>query len=206
MRSSPPPVRTFRVRRGGGFSLNLGMSPILIIIGINLLLLIVTSISRDVLINLGLIPALFWERPWTIITNMFVHAGFWHLFANMITLYFFGRAVSGLVGENKFLLVYFAGGIIGNLLYIWLGNPISIAVGASGAVYAIAGTLVMMRPKLRVLLYFFIPMPLWLVVLGFMVIWSFMPGVAWQAHFGGLLIGLIAGYLFRNRGRYYSFR
>jgi len=113
-----------------------------------------------------------------------------------------------LVGYKKFLWVYFGGGIVGNILFLLLGDSYSIAVGASGAVYAVAGVLVVMMPNLRVYLYFILPMPLWIVVLIFFVLWSFIPGlnIAWQAHIGGLLVGLIAGYFFRKSGRYYYYR
>jgi membrane associated rhomboid family serine protease len=103
------------------------------------------------------------------------------------------------VGNKWFVLIYFVGGLAGNALYLALGDSLSIAVGASGAVYAIAGALVVMMPKLTVRLYFLIPMPLWVVVIVFFGIWSFIPGVAWQAHIGGLAVGLIAGYFFRRR-------
>ncbi len=190
-----------RYRSYQGFSL----TPLWVIIAVNFLLFIITIINGNVIYYLGLIPIEFTRHPWTIITNMFVHAGFWHIFANMLTLFFFGRFLTMLVGQNKFLLVYFGGGILGNIFYLLLGEPVSIAVGASGAVYAIAGALVMMMPKLRVYLYFIVPMPLWVVVLVFFVIFSFIPGVAWQAHIGGLIAGLIAGYFFRRRGRYYYY-
>ena len=139
---------------------------------------------------------------------MFAHAGIGHFIGNMLVLFFFGRFLTMLVGQNRFLWVYFGGGILGNILYILLGEPLSIAVGASGAVYALAGALVVMMPKLRVYLYFIVPMPLWVVVLIFFVLWSFIPGlnIAWQAHIGGLLVGVIAGYLFRKSGRYYYYR
>ena len=176
-----------------GFNLN----AIWIIIGINFLLFIVTSFSIDAFVALGLVPAYFTDRPWTILTNMFVHAGFGHLFGNMITLYFFGTFLSRLVGQNKFLLLYFGGGILGNIFYLWLGEPISIAVGASGAVFALAGALVVMVPKMRVLLYFIVPLPLWVAVLGGFLILSLLPSVAWEAHLGGLMAGLVAGYIFK---------
>jgi len=126
----------------------------------------------------------------------------------MLVLYFFGRVIYRLVGTNKFLLVYFIGGIAGNLLYLVLGESLSVAIGASGAVYAIAGALVVINPNARVLLWFFIPMPLWVVVLLFFVLWSFIPGlgIAWQAHIGGLVVGLIAGYFFRKKLRYIVYR
>jgi membrane associated rhomboid family serine protease len=201
MKPSPPPRR--RIWTGAGYR-GFNLTPLWVLIGINLVLFIATLINDNVLFQLGLVPSLFRERPWTIVTNMFVHAGFWHLFGNMLTLFYFGRALLQLVGQNKFLLLYFGGGILGNILYIWLGAPQSIAIGASGAVYAIAGALAIMIPRVRVFAYFFIPMPLWLLVLVFFVLWSFIPGlgIAWQAHIGGLVAGLIAGFFFRKRTRY----
>jgi len=174
------------------------------IIGVNLLLFIATIIAPNLILLLGLQPASFLSRPWTIVTNLFIHSGVWHILANMITLYFFGSFLYQLIGRNRFLLVYFAGGILGNIFYILLASsPFSIAIGASGAIFAVAGVLVVMMPRLRVLLYFIVPLPLWVVVLVFFVIWSFLPGIAWQAHLGGLVLGLVAGYIFRRRARYY---
>lgn len=155
---------------------------------------------------LGLIPYYFTSRPWTLVTSMFVHSGFGHIFGNMLTLFFFGSFLNKLVGNGKFLLVYFIGGIAGNAVYLLLGQDLSLVIGASGAVYAIAGALVVMMPKLPVRLYFLIPVPLWLIVLVFYVFFSFIPGVAWQAHLGGLAVGLIAGYIFRKRIRYDFYR
>lgn len=196
--------RAFNLFGGGGgrrgytsYSLN----PIWAIIAVNFLFFVATSARGSLVGELGLAPAAFLDKPWTLITNMFVHAGFGHIFGNMLTLFFFGRALTMLVGSKKFVLVYFVGGIIGGLLYLGLGSPFTIAVGASGAVYAVAGALVVLAPKIRVYLYFFIPMPLWVVVLVFMLIWSFIPGVAWQAHIGGLATGLVAGYIFRKSGQ-----
>ena len=175
-----------------------------LLIATNLLLFIATLINQDLILLLGLQPASFLARPWTLVTNLFVHAGIWHILANMITLYFFGSFLSRLIGVKKFLIVYFGGGILGNILYLLLApSPFSIAIGASGAIFALAGVLVVMMPNLRVLVYFIVPLPLWVVVLVFFVLWSFIPSVAWQAHLGGLILGLAAGYLFRRRGRYF---
>jgi len=204
MKPSPPPRK--RVWTGGG-SGGFWQNPVYVIIIINFIIFIAALIDKVKIVgNLGLSPSLFTEKPWTIITNMFVHAEFWHIFGNMITLFFFGRVIYQLVGSGRFLLVYFGGGILGNLLYIWLGAPLSIAIGASGAVYALAGALVVMMPKLPVRLYFLIPVPLWAVVLIFFVLWSFIPGVAWQAHLGGMAVGLIAGLFFRKTMRYIYYR
>jgi rhomboid family protein len=189
----------------GGFDWFL-QNPVLAIIVINLVFFLATSIRGSLIYDLGLAPAVFLQRPWTIITSLFVHEGFWHIFGNMLTLFFFGRVLAQIVGRNKFLLVYFIGGLIGNTLFIILELSSSfLAIGASGAVFAVAGALVVLMPNLRVNMWFVIPMPLWVVVIIFFVLLSFVPGVNWQAHIGGLAVGLIAGYLFRKSGRYYYF-
>jgi membrane associated rhomboid family serine protease len=176
------------------------LNPIWIIIAINFLMLVATAVSPRLSYLLGLVPAIFWSQPWTIVTNLFIHSGLWHLLANMLTLYFFGNYLSRLVGDSKFLIVYFSGGILGNILYILLGEPLSVAVGASGAIFALGGALAIMRPKLRVLVFPIpVPLPLWIAVIGGFIILSFLPFVAWQAHLGGLVVGLIAGYIFRRK-------
>jgi membrane associated rhomboid family serine protease len=182
-----------------------GLTTVWILIGINLLLFVATSINHDLLWLLGLQPAGFLDRPWTLVTNMFVHAGIWHILANMLVLFFFGGFLHRLIGAGNFLITYFGGGILGGILYILLGEPYITAVGASGAVYALAGALVVLMPNLRVLVYFIIPMRLWMVILVFFVLWSFIPGVAWQAHLGGLVFGLAMGFFLRRRGHYYYY-
>ncbi len=112
-----------------------------------------------------------------------------------------------MVGPNRFLLVYFIGGIIGNALFLLLNlNTISQVVGASGAVYAVAGALVVMVPNARIALWGIIPMRLWVFVAVFMVLLSVPPfagsNIAWQAHIGGLAAGLAAGFIFRRRMRW----
>jgi len=179
------------------------LNSIWVIIGVNFLLFIATFIApRLVYEFLGLRPASFLQHPWTIVTSMFIHGGFGHILANMLTLYFFGTFLYRLIGERKFLLVYFGGGILGGILYLVLASPFSIAVGASGAIFALGGSLVILRPKVRVLIFFMIPAPLWLAVIGGFIILSFFPNIAWQSHLGGLIFGLIAGYFFRKRRRY----
>ena len=198
------------------FKLDLGMNPVWALIIANVALFLAVELSSQSLYPfgplgqvsadrftyyLGLIPYYFTDRPWTLVTSMFIHSGFGHLFGNMITLFFFGMFFNRLVGGARLLLVYFIGGIVGNLVYLLLGNDFSVVIGASGAIYAITGAMVVMVPRLTVNLYFLFPVPLWIVVLVFFVAWSFVPGVAWQAHLGGLAAGLIAGFFFRRRIR-----
>jgi len=91
---------------------------------------------------------------------------------------------------------------VGNVLFILLAPPLSIVIGASGAVFALGGALTVMRPKLRVFVFPLpVPIPLWSAVIGGFLIISLFPHIAWQAHLGGLVSGLIAGYFFRKRER-----
>jgi len=170
-------------------------------------MLIVTLIRPELRFTLGLNRLVFPDRPWTLLTSMFVHAGLWHIFANMFTLYFFGRYVFQLVGEGKFLVIYFLGGLLGGGLYLLMASPYATAIGASGAVFAVAGALTVMRPRLTVFIIPIpIPLPLWVAVIGgFLIftlfsIFDWLP-VAWQAHLGGLVFGIIMGYFFGRRPR-----
>ena len=175
---------------------------ILVLIAANLVLFIATLARPDLIYTLGLQPAIWLERPWTLLTNLFIHGSMWHIAANMLTLYFFGRYLSMMIGDARFLTVYFLGGIIGNFFYILLEPSGPTAIGASGAIFAVAGVLTVMAPKLRVFVFPIpAPLPLWVAVIGGFVILSFFPNVAWQAHLGGLALGLVAGYFLRGRQR-----
>jgi len=178
---------------------NFKLTPIWVLIALNFLLLITTIIAPELIPLLGLRPASFLHRPWTIVTSLFIHSGLYHIIGNMLALYFFGTYLSRLVGESKLLITYFGGGIVGGVLFILLAPPYFTAIGASGAIFALGGALTMLRPKLRVSV-FPIPvrLPLWSAVIGGFLILSFFPGIAWQAHLGGLVVGLITGYFFRR--------
>ena len=183
------------------------VNPMWVLILINFLMYIATLISSGAASNLlALQPASVSARPWTVVTSMFVHAGFFHLFFNMLALYFFGTNVRRLVGDGKFALIYFGGGILGSILVILLAPLFSITVGASGAVFALGGTLAIMRPKLPVMIFPIpAPIPLWIAVIGFLLIGFFLRGVSWQAHLGGVIFGLAAGYLFRRKERRFRY-
>ncbi|MBM3167150.1 MAG: rhomboid family intramembrane serine protease [Chloroflexi bacterium] len=182
------------------------LTPILILVILNFLVFIgiraADLMGHDLVLLLGFQPASFLARPWTIVTNLFTHYGIWHILANMITLYFFGRFLCGLVGNLLFFIIYFAGGLLGNALFMVLGNPYSIAIGASGSVFALGGALAVLTPRLRVIVFPIpVPMPLWVAVVGGFFIMSFVPGIAWQGHLGGLIAGLLAGLILRRRVR-----
>jgi membrane associated rhomboid family serine protease len=182
-----------------------GINPIWIIIGVNVVIFLATLINETAIYRqFGLVPLDVIQRPWTIFTYMFIHASFVHIIFNMLTFYFFGTFTMALIGETAFLLTYFVGGIVGGLFFFLLAFPLgyegATAVGASGAIYALGGLLMVMRPNTRV--YTFpipIPMPLWIAILVGFVLVSFFPGVAWQAHLGGIVYGAAIGYYYRRR-------
>ena len=181
------------------------LTPIWLLIGINLLLFIATSIKPELIFLFGLQPASLLAKPWTIVTNLFIHGGIGHIIANMLTLYFFGSFLCRLIGTRRFLIIYFSGGILGNIFYLFLSpSPFSIAVGASGAIFALGGVLTVLTPRLRVFIFPIpVPLPLWVAVIGGFIILSFFPHVAWQAHLGGLVLGLGAGYFLRKRRHFW---
>ena len=184
------------------------LTTVLTLIIINIIIFIGYLINSSLFLDLfGLQRISFFHQPWTIVTSLFVHAGVSHILFNMLTLYWFGTALSSLVGEKKFLIVYFGGGLLGNILFLLLALPYSIAVGASGAIFALGGVLAAMRPRLKVyIIPIPVPIPLWISVIGSFVVLSFVPGIARQAHLGGLVLGLISGYFFRRQESRHNWR
>ncbi len=150
---------------------------------------------------LQFIPRAFLDRPWTILTSIFMHAGILHILFNMLTLYFFGSFLTSLVGDVKFLVVFLVGGIAGNLLFMTFpSNEFTAVVGASGAIFAVGGTLAVMRPRLPVFIFPIpAPIPLWVAILGGFALTFGGASIAWEAHLGGLAFGLLAGLFFRLR-------
>lgn len=150
---------------------------------------------------------------WTLVTSMFIHAGVGHLFANMVSLIFMGGFVERLIGNKRFLKLYFIGGFIASLMFIVLagmfgdsvmgaklfGTSFTYAVGASGAIFALGGLLAVLTPKMKVLVFFILPMPMWAAMIGFVfIIWGMslaLPlNIGNSAHFGGLLVGIVYGF------------
>jgi membrane associated rhomboid family serine protease len=183
------------------------LNPVFIIIGINVVIFIAVNVSSGLLVDLALWAPLdlFIQYPWGIVTSMFTHQDFTHILFNMLTLYFFGSYLLKMIGTKKLLVTYFGGGLLGGIFYVLIStlmNPgIGIpAIGASGAIFALGGTLAVLMPQMKVYIMFIpIPIPLWIAVIGGCVLMSFFANVAWEAHLGGLIFGLAAGYIIKNQ-------
>lgn len=141
----------------------------------------------------------------TVFTSMFMHGGLAHLAGNMLSLYIFGDNVEDALGHRRYLAFYLLAGVaaaVGQLL-TGLGSPIAM-VGASGAIAGVMGAYVVLYPRapiLCLLLFFVITVPAWLTIgLWFALNLSgglhslglgSMGGVAFFAHIGGFLAGLL---------------
>lgn len=147
----------------------------------------------------------------TAITSMFLHAGFWHLFGNMWFLWMFGNQVERILGRPLFCLVYLACGLGGDFLH-YLSGPTSAipSVGASGAISGIAGCFFVLFPKANFDLVFYlrfvelktihtytsVAVGAWIgeqALLGVLSLKFQGFSVAFWAHVGGFMVGLVAG-------------
>jgi membrane associated rhomboid family serine protease len=188
------------------------------LIVVNILVFILMALAgsyQETLVNqLAMIPANFSNGIsisdiLDIFTSMFMHAGFLHLAGNMLYLWIFGDNVEDRLGHLKYLLFYLFGGVIASLAHV-ITNPNSQipTVGASGAIAAVLGAYLVLYPRSRILTFiplgFFmqlttipasIVLGLWFVLQLFSGLISLgsadVGGVAFWAHIGGFVVGLV---------------
>ncbi len=152
----------------------------------------------------GLAPAYAFGRlnVWQLVSYMFVHdlGGIWHFFFNLLMLYFFAGEMERLYGSRRFLALYFGAGLFAGLVFCLSGaltNPYVPLIGASGAIYAVLVVYAIHFPRRTVLLFFVLPIEMWLLValligLDTMSYLSGMGGgVANLAHLAGALFGYL---------------
>jgi rhomboid protease GluP len=150
------------------------------------------------ILSLGaLIPALVAQgEAWRLVTSAFLHSGFVHLALNMLSLYFLGSFAEISFGRSRFLALYFISGIASGIAYLYFGVFNAPAVGASGAIFGLLGgvfgfairrgTFSTRNPVISQLLI--------LTALN-LFLGATIPGVSNTAHIGGLVGGLVFGYL-----------
>jgi len=217
--------------RGGGF-LN-SIPPVTKnIILINILVFIATLINQDFMVrNFALFyPASPLFRPWQIVTHMFMHGGFWHIFFNMYSLLIFGMVVEKVLGSKRFLIFYFVTGLGAVALHLGVEYVqaqvfaasnvnnynnllLTPTLGASGAIYGVLIAYAMLFPD-SVLTLIFPPIPLkakwWVLIFAgielFTGVTGTVDGVAHFAHLGGMLFGFLLILYWKKTGkinRYY---
>lgn len=173
----------------------------------------------------GVVPVRFTHprlhaNYWTLLSSMFLHGGWMHIIGNMWTLWIFGDNVEDRLGRGWFLAFYVLSGVAAGALHI-LTNPLSRVptVGASGAIAGVMGAYILLFPHATVLAL--VPVFVFMQIIElpailFLGIWflsnllsglgslsaqSHAGGVAWWAHIGGFLVGVLWGWWLRNRTR-----
>ena len=160
----------------------------------------------------------------TFVTSMFLHGGWLHLIGNMWFLWVFGSHIEDAMGSAKFLIFYLISGIASAAVQFLtaLGSPIP-TIGASGAIAGVMGAFLVLYPRVRVVTLIFIVVFVTTVDLpaAFMLIYWFIlqllsglgslssvsqaQGIAWFAHVGGFLAGILLVRVFQTSGHRYSY-
>jgi membrane associated rhomboid family serine protease len=173
---------------------------------------------------LGMVPARLLENPSvmelsTVFTSMFLHGGWAHLLGNMLALYIFGDNVEDRLGSGRYLFFYLASGIAAAMAHIVLNSASTIpTIGASGAISGVLAAYFLFFPSARVItlilifiLPWFVEIPailylgFWFLSQLFSGLFSVVSGaqayggVAWWAHVGGFIAGLVLGPLLAQR-------
>lgn len=200
------------------------------LVAINILMFIATLINENFMVaNFAMFyPASPFFKPWQILTHMFMHGGFWHIFFNMYSLLMFGSILERSLGPKKYLIFYFVTGLGAVALHtgvewmqarVFIANGIAQAyqqllvtptLGASGAIYGVLIGFAMLYPQARLMLIF-PPIPVkakWLVIIFAVIelvfgINGIQGGVAHFAHLGGMLFGWLLIRWWRKHGKLY---
>ncbi len=159
---------------------------------------------------LVLVPAYILQRPWTIVTYAFLHAGFVHLLFNMIGLFFFGPRLESVLGGGRFLGLYFTSAIVAALASVFF-EPFAPVVGASGAVFGVLIGFARFWPRDRIYFWGVIPIEArWFIVLlaAYSIYGGLTSGggIAHFAHLGGLAGGWIYLKVIEHRSRARQFQ
>lgn len=152
----------------------------------------------------------------TLITSMFMHGGFAHILGNMLYLWIFGDNIEDRVGHGRYALFYLLTGILASLAHVFTtamtgGNTMVPTLGASGAISAVLGAYIVLFPRKRVyviLIRFITAVPA-VVAIGIWIVFQLLRGlgdlggsggVAYAAHIGGFIAGVLLIKLFDRGG------
>lgn len=147
-------------------------------------------------------------RVWQLVTHMFMHGGFMHIFFNMFGLYMFGRILESFWGPKRFFQFYMICGVIAGITQLLFSVGADYAIGASGAVMGIFAAFAFLFPDIPLYL-FFIPIPIkakWAIP-GLMALDLFgaiapqQDNIAHWAHLGGAAAGLGLAMIWKRKNR-----
>ncbi|MEV7689546.1 rhomboid family intramembrane serine protease [Streptomyces bungoensis] len=124
------------------------------------------------------------------LTAMFLHGGYAHILFNMLSLWWLGGPLETALGRARYLTVYFVSGLAGSALTYLIADPNQASLGASGAIFGLFGATGVLMRRLN---YDLRPLVALLVI---NLVITFTPGmhIAWEAHIGGLVAGIVTGY------------
>ena len=178
------------------------------IIAINVILYLVSSalsgniadMDMQTLVDMGALygPLTVLKGEWwRLFTAMFLHGGMTHILMNMFSLYLIGRGVEMYFEKKAYIAIYLFSGLLGGLASLYM-HPLSVGIGASGAIFgvfgALAGFFLAHRDKIASHSYAF--MKDFAIVLGInLVLGLSIPSIDVSAHIGGLVAGLIGGFV-----------
>jgi len=197
----------------GYFRNNVAYLFLALIVVVYVLEFVVLTVRPDLFDAIFVLSTAQVSYAWTWVTSVFSHSPVrpTHILFNGIVLYFFGPIVERQVGSRKFAALFVISGAVAGLAQIGtgitLGRPVSGVLGASGAILALLGVLAITSPDLKVLLFFFIPVSMRTLAIGYAALsvlgiaaqGSVMGNVAHMAHLAGLLIGLWYGNRIKDR-------
>jgi len=181
-----------------------------IILGINLLMAVLLIIAGGFntlnLVEFGaLVPILVFEEGeyYRIITAMFLHGGFLHLFSNSFVLYYIGAYLERLIGPKRYLLVYMISGIVSSLFVLFFAPEISVTIGASGAIFGVIGGLLMLTFLRKNWFTDHAIGTIRQLILINVVITFLVPNISIPGHMGGLIAGILLFFLITPKSPYY---
>lgn len=140
------------------------------------------------------------ERPYVLITSIFIHGSAVHLLSNIMVMLFFSSPVESELGKTKALLIFLVGAIAGDIFSLFVYPFDAISVGASAGIFALIGAGILVKPFDLSLYPFILPVPLALVGMLYAIynlyglFFDAGSNISYAAHFGGLIIGLYAGF------------
>jgi len=188
------------------------------IIGINVIVYIFSALFSQDMIDMKLqtlvdMGALYGPLTvlkgewWRLFTAMFLHGGMTHLLMNMFSLYLIGRGVEMYFDTKSYLIIYLFSGLLGGLASLYM-HPNSVGIGASGAIFgvfgALAGFFLAHREKIAAHSKAF--MKDFAIVLGInLVLGLSIPSIDVSAHIGGLIIGVIGGFIISKNPKWLCF-
>lgn len=151
-----------------------------------------TNIENLIRFGASYQPLILAGQWYRLLTPMFIHIGFEHLFLNMITLYFCGTFLEQIIGSWRFLIVYIIAGVGGNLLSASLA-PNVVSAGASTSIFGLFGTFVMIGLLFRQLPYFKNLGRQFGILIVLNLVFALFPGsgIDISGHIGGLITGFL---------------